>query len=172
MRSMLQVLSSILALYLVIAPQAEAATLIPKGTLVRLRLEQTLSTKTNKTGEMVKLTAVEAIKLGKTTVIKKGALAQAQLEKVRGPGRFGRNGSIKIRYLFVTSARGKQIPIVLGERSIKANQSMGLAAGASAAGYIILGPIGVVGGAFVKGRHIDIPAGTELMVEVENDFVY
>jgi len=169
---MLQVLSSILALYLVIAPQAEAATLIPKGTLVRLRLEQTLSTKTNKTGEMVKLTAVEAIKLGKTTVIKKGALAQAQLEKVRGPGRFGRNGSIKIRYLFVTSARGKQIPIVLGERSIKANQSMGLAAGASAAGYIILGPIGVVGGAFVKGRHIDIPAGTELMVEVENDFVY
>lgn len=172
MKRMLQVLGTVLALCLVIAPQAEAATLIPKGTLVRLRLEQTLSTKTNKTGEMVKLSAVEAIKLGKTTVIKKGALAQAQLEKVRGPGRFGRNGSIRIRYLFVTSARGKQIPIVLGERSIKANQSMGLAAGASAAGYIILGPIGVVGGAFVKGRHIDIPAGTELMVEVENDFVY
>jgi len=48
---------------------------------------------------------------------------------------------------------------------------MGLAAGASAAGYIILGPIGVVGGVFVKGHHIDIPAGTELMVEVENDYM-
>lgn len=149
-----------------------AETLIPKGTLVRLKLGQTLSTRKNKTGEMVRLNAVEAIQLGKQVVIKKGAVAQAQLEKVRGPGRFGRNGSIKIRYLFVTSARGKQIPIVLGERSIKANQSMGLAAGASAAGYIILGPIGVVGGVFVKGHHIDIPAGTELMVEVENDFIF
>ncbi|MBP7633461.1 hypothetical protein KBA41_04790 [Candidatus Ozemobacteraceae bacterium] len=148
-----------------------ADTLVPKGTLVRLKLEKTLSTRTNKTGEMVKLSVVEAIQIGKRVVIKKGAAAQAQLEKVRGPGRFGRNGSIKIRYLFVTSVRGTQIPIVLGERSIKANQSMGLAAGASAAGYIILGPIGVVGGAFVKGHHIDIPAGTELMVEVENDYM-
>jgi len=152
--------------------RAKGSMLIPKGTLVRLKLEQSLSTRTNKTGEMVKLNAVEAIKLGETIVIKKGALAQAQLEKVRGPGRFGRNGSIKIRYLFVTSGRGKQIPIMLGERATKANQSMGLAAGASAAGYMILGPIGVVGGAFVKGHHIDIPAGTELMVEVENDFIY
>ncbi|HOT28880.1 MAG TPA: hypothetical protein PLU72_11870 [Candidatus Ozemobacteraceae bacterium] len=148
-----------------------ADTLIPKGTLVRLKLEKNLSTRTNKTGEMVKLSVVDAIQIGKRVVIKKGAEAQAQLEKVRGPGRFGRNGSIKIRYLFVTSVRGTQIPIVLGERSIKANQSMGLAAGASAAGYIILGPIGVVGGAFVKGHHIDIPAGTELMVEIENDYM-
>ncbi|HNW34863.1 MAG TPA: hypothetical protein PKM25_08025 [Candidatus Ozemobacteraceae bacterium] len=154
------------------AARAKGTTLVPKGTLVRLRLEQSLSTRTNKTGDMVKLLAVEAIKLGDTVVIKKGGLAQAQLEKVRGPGRFGRNGSIKIRYLFVTSARGRQIPIVLGERATKANQSMGLAAGASAAGYMILGPIGVVGGAFVKGHHIDIPAGTELMVEVENDFIF
>jgi len=148
-----------------------AETLIPKGTLVRLKMDKTLSTRTNKTGEMVRLSVVDAIQIGKQVVIKKGAVAQAQLEKVRGPGRFGRNGSIKIRYLFVTSARGTQIPIVLGERSMKANQSMGLAAGASAAGYIILGPIGVVGGAFVKGHHIDIPAGTELMVEVENDYM-
>ncbi|OQA06013.1 MAG: hypothetical protein BWY66_02102 [bacterium ADurb.Bin374] len=157
---------------LLLLPAASMAdTLIPKGTLVRLKLAKTLSTRTNRTGEMVMLNVVDAIQIGKRIVIKKGAIAQAQLEKVRGPGRFGRNGSIKIRYLFVTSVRGTQIPIVLGERSIKANQSMGLAAGASAAGYIILGPIGVVGGVFVKGHHIDIPAGTELMVEVENDYM-
>ncbi|NLV94705.1 MAG: hypothetical protein GX031_09195, partial [Candidatus Riflebacteria bacterium] len=38
------------------------------------------------------------------------------------------------------------------------------AAGASTLGYIVLGPIGLAGGAFIKGGEIEIPAGTEITV--------
>jgi len=149
-----------------------ASLVIPAGTLVKIRLDETLSTKTSKTGDMVPFSVADPLKIGRTTVIKKGAFAQAQLTAVRGPGRFGRNGSLRITYLFAKSVRGKQVPITLGERSAKTNESMGFAAGASAAGYMILGPVGLLGGAFVKGKHITIPAGTVLMVEVARDTPY
>lgn len=148
---------------------AAEVIVVPAGTLIRLNLEENLSTKTSNTGEMVNFTVVEAVKIGRKTVINKGAVARAQLEKVRKPGRFGRNGSLKLRYLSVTSARGKEIPITLGEKSVKTNESMGLAAGASLGGYMILGPIGLIGGTFVRGKHIDIPKDTQLIVEVAKD---
>lgn len=147
-------------------------TLIPKGTLVKIRLGQTLSTKTNRTGDMVTFSVVDPLRIGGREVIRRGAFAQAQLEKVRSPGRFGRDGSLKIKYLFVTGVNKKSLPIVLGEKAAKTNESMGFAAGASAAGYMIFGPVGLLGSAFVKGKHIDIPAGTELMVETPRDILY
>ncbi|MDN5278330.1 MAG: hypothetical protein PWR01_2295 [Clostridiales bacterium] len=146
-----------------------AELIIPAGTLVRLNLEENLSSKTSQTGEMVKFTVVESVKIGSRTVIKKGAVARAQLQKVRKPGRFGRNGSLKLRYLTVSSTRGKEIPITLGEKSVKTNESLGLAAGASLGGYMLLGPIGLIGGTFVRGHHIEIPKNTQLIVEVAKD---
>ncbi len=151
---------------------AAAPLLIPAGTLVKLNLEENLSTRSNKTGQMVKFSVVEDVKIGRTTVIKKGATARAQLEKVRGPGRFGRNGSLKLRYLTVTSTNGKELPIVLGEKSIKTNEQMGMAAGASIGGYMILGPVGLAGGIFVRGKHIEIPKDTQLVVETTKDSIY
>lgn len=165
-------LTILVLLAMTVAPLLEAATIIPQGTLIKIRLEQTLSTKTSRTGEMVKFTAAEELEIGKRVVVRKGAFVQAQLEKVRGPGRFGKNGSLKIKYLFVKAANGKQVPITLGERAAKTNESMGYAAGASAAGFMILGPVGILGGAFVKGKHITIPAGTELLVEIARDTAY
>ena len=106
----------------------------------------------------------------KTKVVAKDPLAQ--VTDVRKPGRFGRNGSVKINYLFVLTTHKKQVKIKLGEHAVKTNQSLGLAAGASAGGFIVLGPIGLLGGAFVKGHHIDIPEGTQLMVETEEDATY
>ena len=46
-----------------------------------------------------------------------------------------------------------------------------MAAGSSLAGIIILGPIGVIGGAFVKGKDIDMPAGTEMYIQTKGDTV-
>ncbi len=151
---------------------AATAIVIPAGTLVRLNLEEALSTRSSKTGEMVSFSVVEEIKIGSRVIIKKGAKATAQLEKVRRPGSFGRNGSLKIRYISVTTANGKELPITLGDKSIKTNKEMGLAAGASLGGYVLLGPIGLIGGTFVKGKHIDMPKGTQLVVETAQNTTF
>ena len=43
------------------------------------------------------------------------------------------------------------------------------AVGASAAGAIILGPVGLVGGLFVHGNEVDIPAGTTMYAETKEN---
>ena len=42
------------------------------------------------------------------------------------------------------------------------------ALGASAAGAMVLGPIGLIGGYFVKGSDVDMPAGTALYIQVQD----
>jgi hypothetical protein len=34
---------------------------------------------------------------------------------------------------------------------------------------VLLGPIGIIGGAFVHGKNIDLPEGTELYIQTKND---
>ena len=60
---------------------------------------------------------------------------------------------------------GTDASMVLGEAAKEKMQSMAYAAGASIAGIALLGPIGIIGGAFVKGKNVDLPAGTELYIQ-------
>ena len=54
----------------------------------------------------------------------------------------------------------------ISERAIEQNLSLELALGASMAAVLLLGnPLGLVGGFFVKGKDVKIPAGTEFFVE-------
>lgn len=165
MKNALVSIITLLALILSSAATALAASDIPDGTLVKLTLQQALSSKTTQKGEMVKFKVAQAVKIAGKTVIEKGALAQAQVTDVSGPGKFGKNGRIKMNFLFVTDKKGGRVPVKLGEESAKINKEQGYAIGASAGGFLLLGPIGIVGGVFVKGKHVDIEKGTELFVQ-------
>ena len=44
-----------------------------------------------------------------------------------------------------------------------------MAAGASLAGIAVLGPVGIVAGAFVHGKDVRLPAGTELYIQTKAD---
>ena len=140
----------------------------PAGTLVKLSLEEDLSSRSSKQGEMVKFKVVNPVKVGIKTVISKGATAQAQISEIRGPGNFGRNARIKLNFLYVVDRKGNRVPIELGEQAAKINQQEGYAIGASAAGFLLLGPIGLVGGIFVHGKHVELDKGTKLFVEVSD----
>ena len=59
--------------------------------------------------------------------------------------------------------------VYLGELAKKATQSEAKAAGATVAGLVLFGPIGIVSGAFVHGKELTIPAGTTLYVQVKDD---
>ena len=55
-----------------------------------------------------------------------------------------------------------------GKAKAKAeNKSLVSAAGASVAGMLILGPVGIVGGAFVHGKEVNIPVGTEVYIQIK-----
>ncbi|MBF0408090.1 MAG: hypothetical protein HQM10_12085 [Candidatus Riflebacteria bacterium] len=163
-------LATILVFSLLHCPLLEAAKIvIPKGTLVRIKLGETLTTERTKEGKSISFTVATAVRIGKRKVIEKGASVDAFVSEVRHPQRFGRNASLKIKFVSVQSTKNREIPVELGEHAAKTNEQMGMAAGAAVGGALILGPVGLLAGLFVKGKNVHIPAGTILHVEVSED---
>ncbi len=169
----LNCIALVLAFSLINCTLLEAARLVvPQGTLVRIRLLQALSTRSTKEGQAVRFTVLDNVRIGKRKVIQRGASIDAYVSHVRHPRRFGRNASLKIKFLSVNSVKGRSIPIEIGERAAKTNEQMGMAAGAAIGGAIIFGPVGLLAGLFVKGKNVEIPYGTIIHVEVSEDTIF
>ena len=72
-------------------------------------------------------------------------------------------------YHFASFPDGTEISVFVGELAEQQAKSYAGAAGAAIGGMIILGPVGVVGGAFVKGSSVTIPAGSVTYVQTTKD---
>ena len=73
--------------------------------------------------------------------------------------------------MFINGVDGAHIPVFVGELAKQEAKSYAGAAGAAIGGMIILGPVGVIGGAFVKGGSVVIPEGSVTFVQVSEDVV-
>ena len=131
---------------------------VPAGTVVELINEDPIESKTLTEGDRLTFSVAEDIMIGDVVAIPRGMQADGTVSKARKAGRFGRDGKIEITYDSVHAADGSPVALVVGEK-----------VGASAAGAIILGPVGLVGGLFVKGHDVNIPAGSTMYAETKAD---
>ena len=136
-----------------------------KDTLVKIKLVTPLNTKTSRPGDLVVVQVAEDVYVDSNSVIAKGAQGLGKVNKVDEAKNFGRDAKLEISFDTVEGIDGANVHTVLGEKAKDENKSMATAAGASFAGMIILGPVGIVGGAFVHGKDVDIPAGTGIYVQ-------
>ena len=102
-------------------------------------------------------------------VLPKGAKGYGTIKKIVPARSFGRDARIDLNFTHVTAVDGTRVPVYVGDLAKQEAKTVAGAAGASIGGMIIFGPIGVVGGAFVKGQSVVIPAGTNTFVQVTND---
>ncbi len=78
--------------------RANSPQLIPKGTIIELKLDQSLSSKTNNKGDEFSITVAEPVFVNDRLILSPGALVKCQLINVQSAGRKGRNGSITIGF--------------------------------------------------------------------------
>jgi len=149
-----------------IQPQA---TPIMKDTLVKIKMVSSLDTRTSKPGDEVLFQAVEDVMAGDMLIIAKGALGHGKVAKVERSKNFGRDAKLEVAFDAITALDGSHIDTLLGEKANEQTRSMAKAAGASVAGMFVLGPIGVVGGAFIHGEEVTMPAGTELYIQTKTE---
>lgn len=142
---------------------------LPKDLLIKISLTQSLDSRTAREGEIVSFKAEDNIYIGNYLVIPKGAIAHGKIVKVSRAKNFGINGNIKIEYTDIQTIDNREAPIIVGKLAEEATKSLATAAGASMAGMIILGPIGIIGGVFIKGKEYEVPAGAVLYVQVAED---
>lgn len=146
-----------------------AGASVAKDTLVKIKIATQLDTRTSRPGDAVVFQAVDDVYSGGLLVISKGAFGSGKVVKVEPAKNFGRDAKLEVTFDSIEAIDGSTLETLLGEKAKEETKSMAKAAGATFAGLVILGPIGIVGGAFVHGQDITIPAGTMLFIQTKAD---
>ncbi len=145
------------------------STAVPANTLMKISTVTPINAKNLKVGDEIKYQAAEDVIENGVLLIAKGAPGVGTVTKVVQARNFGRDAEVNIDFKTMRAIDGTDVETMLGEESKKQMESMAMAAGASVAGMVLLGPIGIIGGAFVHGKNIDLPEGTELYIQTKND---
>lgn len=140
---------------------------LPANTVFKISLNDDVSSKTNQVGDPVTFTVQEDVSVGNVLVLPKGSQGSGVVTKVSRPKSFGRSGALDVSFDQVFSVDDEVIPTVLGPEAKKKLKMEAAAVGASTIGALALGPIGLVGGFFVKGKDVSLPAGSTLYIETQ-----
>jgi hypothetical protein len=140
---------------------------LPADTVFKISLNDDVSSKTNEVGDPVTFTVEEDVLVGDVLVLPRGSQGSGVVTKVTRPKSFGRSGALDISFDQVFSVDDDAIPTVLGPEAKEKLKMEAAAVGASTIGALALGPIGLVGGFFVKGKDVSLPAGTNLYIETQ-----
>ena len=143
--------------------------ILPKDSLIKIKFMQGISSKENQAGDSVDFVVDENVYVGETLVLPKGAKGVGTIKKIVQPRIFGRDARIDLDFNHVLTVSGEAVPVTMGELAKQQAKTAAGAAGASIGGMILFGPVGIVGGAFVKGSSVTIPAGSNTYVQVTDD---
>ena len=138
---------------------------VPANTLAKISLVTPVNAKNLKVGDRIEFKSEEDVIENGRLLFAKGAPGYGEVTKVKRAGNFGRDAEVQIDFKVLRTMDGTDASMMVGEEAKEKMQSMAFAAGASIAGIALLGPIGIIGGAFVKGKNVDLPAGTELYIQ-------
>ena len=144
-------------------------TEVPANSLIKIALVTPVNAKNLKVGDTIRYQVAEDVIIDGNLVFAKGEPGEGTVSKVRQARNFGRNAEVIIDFEKTKSIDGTYVDTFVGEEAKKEMEHLAMAAGASLAGMVILGPFGVIAGAFVHGKNIDLPEGTEVYIQTKAD---
>ena len=142
---------------------------VPADTLVKISLVTPVNAKNLKVGDTIEYQVADDVFVNDALVFAKGSRGEGTVTKVRQARNFGRNAEVEIDFNNTKALDGTYVTTYIGEEAKKEMEHLAMAAGASLAGIAVLGPVGIVAGAFVRGKNVDLPAGTELYIQTKEE---
>lgn len=141
---------------------------VPAGTVVKSELTRELTVRTVKKNDPIVLRLTEEIILDNNLIAPKGSRVLGHISKVKMPRSFGRASEIEITFDSVEVMGPSMLPVAMGEaakKAMEADAALIGAAGASFAGAVLLGPLGLATGVLVRGSDKPLKEGTLFYVE-------
>ncbi|NLV82365.1 MAG: hypothetical protein GXZ18_05065 [Synergistaceae bacterium] len=144
------------------------STSLPATTIVKASLSKTLSVRNIKVDDKIVLKLIEDVIVNGNLVAPKGSRVLAHISKVKPPRSFGRGSEIDIEFDSLEALGPNFVLVKIGEsakKAMEADAALYGAAGASIAGAVLLGPLGLAGGFLIRGSDKQIKEGTIFYVE-------
>lgn len=136
--------------------RVESASIeIPDSTEIRVRLLTPISSSTARMEDPLRFEVVEDVVIEGHLIVAKGAEAKGRVTEAQKSRSFGRSGKLSFSIDSVRAVDGTALP-VRSTREMKGDARVG-------GTVVAVALVGVFGG-FVKGKNIDVPAGTEYSV--------
>jgi hypothetical protein len=147
---------------------------IPAGTVITVRLGETLSSKSSSAGQGFSATVAEPVAVDGKTVIERGAAARGTVVDAKSMGHFKGGALLEVR-LNSVSINGRETSVDTGmvARSVKGKgkRSAGFIGGGAGAGALIGalagGGAGTAGAAFTGNKDIVLPAEQPLTFKLK-----
>lgn len=140
---------------------------VPADHVFQVTLREPVSTKLNHVGDTISFEMGEDLMDGDILLVPAGTVGVATVESLQKSRSFGRNGSLTMSF-DIPAMDGTHIMGVQGPEAQEKTKGELKAAGASVAGAVLLGPVGLVGGLFVKGKPIEWPEGTTIYIQPQD----
>lgn len=147
---------------------AWAEVQLPANSVFKVSFVDTVSPATAKKGDNVLLKLEENLITAGHLVAPVGSLVNGSVDSVQKPKSFGRPSEINFSFDHLKPLGPEEIPVFLGDASAtkaKGDDTVAAAIGTSMVGLAALGPVGLVGGLFVRGEAKEISAGTPIYLE-------
>jgi hypothetical protein len=152
MKKNLKTLLLTLIILLALVPSIIAQKTIQEGTVIRVRLLETLDSRTANTGEMVALEVADPLMIDGVIVIEPGAKVTGKvIESVKNKS-LGRKGKLDFSIDFVKAKDGQNIPLSSNIKEGGKDAVVGVVAAAA-----FINPLAL----FIKGKAATINKGTE-----------
>lgn len=161
--------AKLLALAYADAKAQTSPVTLAKDSLVKISLLTALDSRTARVGDVVQFQAADDVYVNGVLAIARGAEGTGKVGKVERAGNFGRDAKLEIAFETIETIDAGKAPVYVGEKAKTETKSLAKAAGATVAGLIILGPVGVIGGAFVHGDDIKTPVGAQMFIQTNAD---
>ena len=165
---------------LLMDPVSAQPVTVPANTVMKFRFMDELSPAKSRVGDYVRLELTSDLIVNNFLVAPAGSLLITEVRDVKRPRMFGIPGEVRISFNELKPL-GPQHPTVKvgkeSENAIKEARRVGdrgeggiVGAGAaSVAGAALLGPVGLVGGLFIRGNSIRIPEGSVTFAQISED---
>lgn len=136
----------------------EGNAYIPKGTKLIVEFTRDISSKNMTKGEPIPLVISENLILNGVVIIPAGTKVKGYVTVARKAGNMGRAGKLEITVESVKAVNGVDIPL----QYIKSARGKDDVAGSAA----VIAAVSIIGGFFMKGKNVNIGAGTPFEIEV------
>lgn len=142
--------------------QQQPSTRLTEGTVVRVRLLETLDSGSRpEVGDLVTLEVADAVTVGGITLIRQGARATGTITESKKAKWGGRKGKLDFTIDYVEAVDGQNVRTRSSATRVQGKGNVGL----MAAGAILVTPVAVL----VRGKNAVIKKGTEFSIYVDQD---
>jgi len=137
---------------------AFAQVILPEGTRVRVRLEQTISSATAEEGQSVNLSVADDVKIGDTIVVPQGSTCVGTVTLAVPKRRMGRTGKLDFSIERVVGVDGSSIPLRYSPTKREGGSKAGTTGALTAGAAIFFWPAAPVF-LLIKGKDVTLNRG-------------